>query len=282
MSAIEHYFVPQPSRWPIVGACGALLLAVGAATWVNDGAKAPYVLLLGAVWLGYVLVGWFGDIISEGRAGVYNGQVERSFRVGMAWFIFSEIVVFAILFWALLYMRFFVEHDLAAGETKALIWPSFSGGWPASGPGISGTFTAMSGKGIPLLNTLMLLASGGTVTLAMAALERNRRGLLILCLLVTVCLGILFLRNQASEYHHAYTAMHLTLATGAYGATFFMLTGLHGLHVAIGSMFLLVMLGRVLAGDFTAKDHLAFQAATWYWHFVGVVWLILFVIVYWL
>jgi len=282
MSAIDHYFVPPPSRWPIVGAIAALLVTVGAAGWINAAAAGRYVLLAGVAVLAYVVIGWFGAVIGEGRSGVYNDQVERAFRVGMAWFIFSEVVIFAILFWALLYTRFFVENDLAAGDTKALLWPSFSGGWPTSGPGITDTFTAMSGKGIPLLNTLMLLASGGAVTLADSALEKGRRGLLILCLVVTVCLGMLFLRNQASEYHHAYTALHLTLATGAYGATFFVLTGLHGVHVAIGSLFLLVMLARVLHGDFTAKDHLAFQAATWYWHFVGVVWLILFVIVYWL
>jgi cytochrome c oxidase subunit III len=280
MNTSERYFLPPPSQWPIVGAGGLLLMAFGAAAWLNDGANGPYILGAGVAVLAYVLFGWFGAVIGEGRRGAYDDQVEGSLRTGMAWFIFSEVVVFAALFATLLYLRLISVPGLASGDTHALLWPGFKATWPASGPGLQGTIEAMQAWGIPAINTLMLLASGVTVTLAHTALNSGHRGRLIVFVLATVVLGLLFLKNQASEYHHAYTVMNLTLAAGAYGATFFILTGLHGLHVAIGSAFLLVMLVRILRGDFTEKHQVGFLAATWYWHFVGVVWLILFVVVY--
>jgi len=278
----QTYFVPQPALWPIVAAAALLFMASGGALWLNAGARGPWILAAGGAILAVVLFGWFGTLIIEGRRGAYNDQVERSFRVGMAWFIFSEVVVFATLFAALFYTRLVSVPDLASGETEALLWPGFKAGWPASGPGVEATFSAMKALGIPALNTIMLLSSGAAVTLADRALNRGQRGRLIALLAYTIVVGVLFLRNQASEYHNAYTALHLTLASGAYGQTFFILTGLHGLHVAIGTAFMTVMLGRSVRGDFTAKDHLALQAATWYWHFVGIVWLILYVLVYWL
>jgi cytochrome c oxidase subunit 3 len=278
----QTYFVPQPTLWPIVAAAALLFMAFGGALWLNAGARGPWVLAAGGAILAVVLFGWFGTLIIEGRRGAYDDQVERSFRVGMAWFIFSEVVVFATLFAALFYTRLVSVPDLASGETEALLWPGFKAGWPASGPGVEATFSAMKALGIPALNTIMLLSSGAAVTLADRALNRGQRGRLIALLAYTIVVGVLFLRNQASEYHNAYTALHLTLASGAYGQTFFILTGLHGLHVAIGTAFMTVMLGRSVRGDFTAKDHLALQAATWYWHFVGIVWLILYVLVYWL
>jgi cytochrome c oxidase subunit 3 len=282
MSPDNHskYYVPQPARWPIEASVALLFMASGAALWLNEGAKGPWILATGVAILAYVLLRWFGTLISEGRRGLYDDQVQRSLRVGMAWFIFSEVVVFGALFAALFYIRAISVPDLASGETHALLWPAFKGGWPASGPAIEGTFSPMKALGIPLLNTIMLLISGAAVTLADKALDRGQRGRVIALLTLTVLVGVLFLRNQASEYHNAYSALHLTLASGAYGQTFFILTGLHGLHVAIGTAFMMVMLGRTLGGDFTAKDHLALQAASWYWHFVGVVWLILYVLVY--
>jgi cytochrome c oxidase subunit III len=276
------YFVPQPARWPIEAAVALLFMAAGGALWLNEGAKGRWVFAAGVAILAYVLFRWFGSLISEGRRGLYNDQVERSVRVGMAWFIFSEVVVFGALFAALFYTRVISVPDLASGDTHALLWPGFKGGWPASGPAIEGTFSPMKALGIPLLNTIMLLISGAAVTLADKALDRSRRGLLIVLLTVPVVVGVLFLRNQASEYYNAYSALHLTFSSGAYGQTFFILTGLHGLHVAIGTAFMTLMLGRTVRGDFTANDHLALQAASWYWHFVGIVWLILYVLVYWL
>jgi cytochrome c oxidase subunit 3 len=282
MNATAEYFVPPPSPWPIVGATGLRLLALGAAAWLTAAVAGPYVLGAGAAVLACVLIGWFGSVIGEGRRGLYDDQVERSLRSGMAWFIYSEVIVFGALFATLFYLRLISVPDLASGDTHALLWPTFKAGWPASGPDITGSVPIMKPSGVPAINTLMLLTSGVMIALAHAALKKGHRGRLIAFLLATIVIGILFLRNQASEYYHAYTALHLTLATGAYGATFYTLTGLHGLHVAIGTSVLMVMLGRILRGDFTPKHHVGFLAATWYWHFVGVVWLILFVLVYWL
>lgn len=282
MSAQTQYFLPAPSRWPIVGSMALLLMAFGAAAWLNSADVGPYVLGAGLIVLLYVLFGWFSALIGEGRSGAYDDQVEGSLRSGMAWFIFSEIVVFAALFATLFYLRWVSIPGLASGDTHSILWPDFKGGWPASGPEIAGSFTAMTALGVPTINTAILLTSGVSITLANAALNQGHRGRLIAFVLTTIVLGLLFLRNQAGEYHHAYTALNLTLATGAYGATFFLLTGLHGLHVAIGSGFLAVMLERILRGDFTPRHHVGFLAATWYWHFVGVVWLILYVVVYWL
>ena len=275
-----EYFVPSPTRWPILAAAGLLILAFGAAAWVNAATAGPYVLAVGAVVVAYVAVGWFGDLIREGRRGLYDDQVEGALRTGMAWFIYSEVVVFGALFGTLFYLRMVSVPGLASGDTHALLRPAFKGGWPVGGPDITGAITAMKASGLPAINTLMLLASGGMVTLAHAALKKGQRGRVIAFLLATIVIGILFLRNQVHEYSHAYTALHLTLASGAYGATFFTITGLHGLHVAIGTGFMVVMLERMLRGDFTAKHDVGFVAATWYWHFVGVVWLIVFVLVY--
>ena len=278
----QEYFVPPPARWPIVGALAFLLMAFGAVGWINGAGTGPYVLIAGVVILARVMVGWFSDVIGEGRHGLYDDQVERSFRTGMAWFIGSEVVVFGVLFAALFYFRIISIPGLASGETHALLWPEFKAGWPSVGPGIDMPLTAMQASGVPTINTLILLTSGIMITLAHHALNRGRRRLLAAFVLATIVLGMVFLKNQAVEYHHAYTALHVTLATGVYGATFFVLTGLHGVHVAIGTAFLIVMLERIIRGDFSAKHHLGFLAATWYWHFVGVVWLILFVLVYWL
>jgi|ERR1700722_1873802 cytochrome c oxidase subunit III len=282
MSQPAQYFLPPPSQWPIVASMALLLMVSGAAVWLNGGGAGPYVLGIGAVFILYVLFGWFGSLIGEGRRGLYDDQVEGSIRTGMAWFIFSEVAVFAALFAALFYVRVISVPGLASGDTHTFLWPEFHGGWPASGPTIDGSFTPMRPWPIPTINTLLLLTSGLLVTLAHSALEAGHRWRLVALLSATIFLGLLFLSMQATEYHHAYTSLHLTLASGAYGATFFVLTGLHGLHVAIGSIFLMVTLTRVVRGDFTAKHHLGFQAATWYWHFVGVVWLILYVLVYWL
>jgi cytochrome c oxidase subunit III len=280
MTEPEHYYVPEPVSWPLISAAALLLMAFGAAAWLNKVAAGQYILVLGLLVLVAMVFSWFRGLISEGRSGLYDAQVEAAIRGGMAWFIFSEIVVFGALFVALFYERFIAVPGLASGDTHTFLWPAFHGGWPASGPSIAGTFTAMKPWSIPALNTVMLLSSGVAISLANVALNRGRRGLMIGLVLTTIVLGLLFLRMQASEYYHAYTALNLTLATGAYGGTFFILTGLHGLHVAIGTAFMIVTLQRMVRGDFTAKHHLGFQAATWYWHFVGIVWLILFVLVY--
>jgi len=242
----------------------------------------PWVVIAGMALIIYMMLGWFGVVIRESEAGKYNKQVDLSFRWGMSWFIFSEVMFFAAFFGALFYMRILSVPGLGSGETQELIWPGFTARWPTSGPGIEETFTPMGAWGIPALNTLILLSSGVTVTWAHWALKKNNRAQLIAGLFATVALGMLFLSLQAYEYVHAYHVYNLTLGMGAYGASFFMLTGFHGFHVTVGTIMLIVILGRSLAGHFTAEHHFAFEGVSWYWHFVDVVWLLLFVLVYWL
>jgi cytochrome c oxidase subunit III len=277
-----RYFVPEPSYWPIFGSLALLLMAGGATLWFNDVAAGQYVVAAGLAMLIYMVVGWFGSVIRESESGKYNDQVDVSFRWGMAWFIFSEVMFFAAFFGALLYMRVLSIPWLAEGSTGELLWPDFKPAWPAAGPGLEAHFAPMGAWGIPAINTLILLFSGATVTWAHWGLKNNNRHQLTAGLFLTIVLGCLFLFLQAYEYHHAYTELGLMLATGAYGASFYMLTGFHGLHVTLGTIMLIVIFVRSLRGHFTPKSHFAFEAVSWYWHFVDVVWLLLFVLVYWL
>ena len=166
--------------------------------------------------------------------------------------------------------------------TSKLVWPDYTADWPTNGPYIDERFTPMGAIGIPLLNTIILLSSGFTLTVAHHALMAGHRGTLKAWLFATVALGFTFLGFQAYEYIYAYSALNLKLSTGVYGSTFYMLTGFHGAHVTIGAIMLSVMLARAMKGHFDKHNHFAFEAAAWYWHFVDVVWLLLFVLVYWL
>jgi cytochrome c oxidase subunit III len=202
-----------------------------------------------------------------------------SFRWGMSWFIFSEVMFFGAFFGALFYMRVITIPELGDLEHK-LIWPDFQSDWPATGPGIKDPFTPMGAWGIPAINTLLLLTSGVTVTLAHWALIRNDRLKLIAWMFATIGLGVLFLGFQVYEYGHAYSELNLKLTTGAYGATFFMLTGFHGFHVTVGCLMLTTILFRCVAGHFKPDHHFGFEGVAWYWHFVDVVWVGLFIFVY--
>ncbi|MEJ2344140.1 MAG: cytochrome c oxidase subunit 3 [Gammaproteobacteria bacterium] len=280
------YYLPQPSYWPLIGSIGLFLTLGGFAHFLVDHGS-PVWMMIGGVILAIMMFGWFSTVINESTSGMYNEQVDRSFRMGMAWFIFSEVMFFAAFFGALFYMRIFAEPWLGGASnnffTHQWLYPDYVAHWPSNGPGkVGGHFHQMEAWGIPAINTLILLSSGVTVTWAHWGLKKANRGQLVLGLFVTVALGALFLGLQAYEYHHAYTAMNMTLKTGAYGTTFFMLTGFHGLHVTIGAIMLLVMLLRSIKGHFTPQHHFAFEAAAWYWHFVDVVWLGLFIFVYWL
>ncbi len=276
-----NYFVPQPSHWPIVGSVALLLMGMGAAFWMNSVGAGPWMVAAGFAVLLVMLFGWFGTVIRESEARLYSRKVDASFRWSMGWFIFSEVMFFAAFFGALFYVRNLSVPDLGSLESK-LVWPGFAAGWPSVGPYIKETFTPMGAIGIPLLNTIILLTSGFTLTLAHHALKLGNRGGLKFWLFCTVALGITFLGFQAYEYHHAYAELNLKLTTGVYGSTFFMLTGFHGAHVTVGAIMLTVMLLRAFRGHFTPDHHFAFEAAAWYWHFVDVVWLLLFVLVYWL
>jgi cytochrome c oxidase subunit 3 len=286
-SNADHYYVPHGSHWPIVGSIGLFTTLGSAALWLEDVSIGPIIFPIGILIILTMMFGWFGTVIRESEAGTYNAQVDRSFRWGMTWFIFSEVMFFAAFFGALFYARTFALPWLG-GEgknlfTNLLLWNNFETSWPTNGPAaIGGAFKAMEALGVPALNTAILLTSGLTVTIAHWGLKNNQRGKLKLFLLFTVLLGFSFVCLQAMEYHHAYTAQNLTLGTGIYGSTFFMLTGFHGLHVTIGAIMLSVMLGRSIKGHFTPDHHFAFEAVSWYWHFVDVVWLGLYIFVYWL
>jgi cytochrome c oxidase subunit 3 len=280
-AATPHYFVPQPSIWPIVGAVALLLLGMGAAFWMNGVGAGPYMVGAGFVTLLVMLFGWFGTVIRESEGKLYGKQVDQSFRWSMGWFIFSEVMFFAAFFGALFYVRNLSVPDLGSLSSK-LVWPGFAASWPSVGPYIKEQFTPMGAMGIPLLNTIILLTSGFTLTLAHHALQQGRRGGLKFWLFCTVALGFTFLSFQAYEYMHAYSELNLKLTSGVYGSTFYMLTGFHGAHVTVGAIMLTVMLARSIRGHFTPDHHFAFEAAAWYWHFVDVVWLLLFVLVYWL
>jgi cytochrome c oxidase subunit 3 len=233
-----------------------------------------------------MLVGWFGGVIRESQSGLYSDQVDRSYRWAMAWFIFSEVMFFGAFFFALFYARIFVVPWLGGEGDKvstALLWPGYPADWPTNGPGaVGGPFQPMGALGIPAVNTIILLSSAACVTWAHWGLRHARRRQLVLGLVATLLLGVIFLGLQAYEYVHAYSELNLTLESGIYGTTFFMLTGFHGAHVTVGALMLAVMLGRALAGHFTPQEHFGFEAAAWYWHFVDAVWLGLFVFVYWL
>jgi len=279
------YYLPEPSHWPIVGSVGMFLLLFGFATLLHGGTWL--IMAAGAAVIVFMLFGWFGTVIGESQGGKFNDQVDMSFRWSMGWFIFSEVMFFAAFFGALFYARMWAVPWLGgAGNnvmTPELLWPGFEATWPTNGPGaVGGAYHMMEAWGVPAINTLILLTSGVTVTWAHWGLKKNDRTQLILGLMATVALGFLFLGLQAYEYHHAYTEMNLTLGSGIYGTTFFMLTGFHGLHVTLGATMLLIILLRSIKGHFTADHHFAFEAVAWYWHFVDVVWLGLFVFVYWL
>ncbi|MDQ1121197.1 MULTISPECIES: cytochrome c oxidase subunit 3 [Pseudoxanthomonas] len=281
----DVYFVPAQSKWPFVGSIAMFVLMIGVASWLNDAAWGKWTFLVGVVLLAATLFMWFGDVIRESVAGRYNGQVDVSFRMGMVWFIFSEVMFFAAFFGALFYTRTFSLPWLGGqGDgvmTNALLWEGYSAGWPTNGPAmVGGTFQTIPAWGLPLINTLILLTSGVTLTIGHHALKAAQRGTVLLWLGITVLLGLTFLYFQVTEYAHAYHALNLTLGSGIYGSTFFMLTGFHGAHVFLGTLMLAIMWLRVLKGHFTKDHHFAFEAAAWYWHFVDVVWLALFLFVY--
>jgi len=279
--AKPYYYVPQPSHYPITGSIALLLMGSGAAFWFNSYPAGPWMVATGFCFLLFMLFGWFGTVIGESEGHLYNQKVDLSFRWAMSWFIFSEVMFFAAFFGALFYIRNLSVPDLGSIASK-LVWPNYAAQWPTNGPYESGQFAPMGAMGIPLINTIILLTSGVTLTIAHHALKANNRAGLKLWLFLTIVLGFTFVGFQAYEYHHAYSEMNLKLSTGVYGSTFFMLTGFHGLHVTIGATMLLVMLVRAFKGHFTPDHHFAFEASAWYWHFVDVVWLLLFVLVYWL
>ncbi|MDM8348934.1 cytochrome c oxidase subunit 3 [Pseudomonas sp. sp1636] len=293
MAAHEQYYVPAQSKWPIIATLGLLTTVYGLGTWFNDlkaeraDSNGPLIFFVGGLFLAYMLFGWFGAVIKEGRSGLYSAQMDRSFRWGMSWFIFSEVMFFAAFFGVLFYVRTWAGPWLGGEGDKGIanmLWPGFEYSWPLLDTPDPKLYPAPSGIigawGLPLLNTVLLVSSSFTLTFAHHALRKSRRKPLTLWLALTLVLGLAFLTFQAQEYIHAYTELGLTLGSGIYGATFFMLTGFHGAHVTFGAIMLTVMLIRVMRGHFSPEQHFGFEAAAWYWHFVDVVWIGLFTFVY--
>lgn len=278
-SGAPHYFVPENSKWPIFTSLALLAVVSGFIMLFNGTAGGVWVFAAGLLYLLYTMFGWWRTVALESEGGRYKEWEDTSFRWSMGWFIFSEVMFFAAFFGALFYARVLSVPDLGALHSK-LIWPEFNSVWPTAGPYFTAEFQTIPAFGIPLLNTLILLTSGATVTWAHWALKLGNRRQLLIGLALTVLLGAIFLVLQAEEYVHAYRDLNLRLDTGIYGSTFFMLTGFHGLHVTIGTIGLIVILARCAAGHFTPQNHFGFEAVAWYWHFVDVVWLLLFILVY--
>ena len=284
----QSYYVPAQSPWPIVGAIAMFFIAVGAGLTVMQLETADLsgvvILSLGVLILLYMLFGWFRHVIQESDKGLYSLQMDRAFKQGLSWFIFSEVMFFFAFFGALFYARVFSVPWLGGASnnqmTNEVLWPSFESAWPLLNTPAGEVTQAMPWYGLPLINTVILLTSSVTLHVAHKAIEKNNRKQLTAFLSVTVLLGYVFLGLQVEEYIHAYEALNLTLQSGIYGNTFYLLTGFHGMHVTIGALLLGIVLIRVVKGHFTEQKHFAFQAAAWYWHFVDVVWVCLFVFVY--
>jgi cytochrome c oxidase subunit 3 len=285
----QKYYVPEQSVWPIVGAFALFLIAVGAANFTVEVVREKsgfggYVLLAGLMMLIVMVFGWFKNQIDESMSGLYSAQLGRSYRQGMLWFIFSEVMFFAAFFGALFYARTIAVPWLGGASNNAMtnevLWPTFEAIWPLVTTPDGTTTQAMGWAGLPLYNTIILVTSSVTLHFAHVAMEENKRGRLKLMLGITILLASIFVGLQGYEYVHAYQDLGLTLQSGVYGNTFFLLTGFHGLHVILGTIILTVLLLRIMKGHFTADEHFAFQAGAWYWHFVDAVWLVLFVVVY--
>jgi cytochrome c oxidase subunit 3 len=289
MSETSSYYVPAQSHWPITGSIGLGVTVIGIVNMLHGNAAGHFIFFAGCLVLAYMMFGWFRDVVIESLAGKNSNQMDKSYRWGMIWFIFSEVMFFAAFFGALFYARNYSVPWLGGlAESKLsthqFLWSDFKATWPLlvnpNPEKFVGPNSVISWNGIPLLNTALLLTSGVTITWAHHALRKNSRIQLIIGLLFTIALGSVFLYYQAYEYIHAYTDLKLTLDSGIYGSTFFMLTGFHGAHVTIGTIMLIIIMLRSAKGHFKPENHFAFEAVAWYWHFVDFVWLGLFIFVY--
>jgi len=313
-SGHEHYHVPEQSKLAICAAFGLFLSVFGAAHFINDlhapdrSSHSSFILFAGLAFFIATLFAWFRTTIRENRAGMNSAQLKHSYVIGMQWFIFSEVMFFLAFFGALFYVRMLAGPWLASEGDKSMnsmLWGNFQFHWPlmetpqqaiggvakqamANNGVFAGPHENLSFPGwgnllhwLPLWNTIVLLSSSFTVHLAHMGLKENNRAKLKLWLFITVALGLTFVVLQYNEYHEAFNELGLTLRSGIYGTTFFMLTGFHGFHVIMGATILLVQFLRIMVADhFTPDDQFGFEAASWYWHFVDVVWVGLFLFVY--
>ena len=300
-SSTDHgsYYVPHRGWYPVWVAAGSFLLVFGLGLWLNDikaGEQPSYLAFyLGAATLIAALYAWFSKVVSENREGLTSPQLHRSYIWGMSWFIFSEFMFFAAFFGALFYTRVMAVAWLGGegekGMTGDYLWPDFEASWPVlnnpdptifQNPGGSMAAPDISNWGnyLPFWNTAILLTSSVTVHFAHSAIKNLERTKLLAWLGLTVLLGVVFLFLQVEEYLQAYQELGLTLSSGIYGSTFFLLTGFHGFHVTLGTFMLFIQLLRAYRGHFQPHDCFGFEASSWYWHFVDVVWVCLFLFVY--
>lgn len=281
----SHYFVPDPSAWPFVLTASLVAVVIGIWSYLEDQKLGSLPILIGSALALYIVFRWVRGVCLESESGAYNAQVDRTYRMGMAWFIFSEVMFFAAFFGALWYAREmsvpWLSGEGAKLATHLTLWPGFENTWPSNGPAaVGGKFETVGAWGLPFVNTVILLVSGMTLETAHHALKENHRGRAIAWMWVTVALGSLFLYFQATEYVHAYHELNLKLTSGVYGSTFFMLTGFHGFHVTLGTLMLAIIAIRLMVGHFKPDSHFGFEGVAWYWHFVDVVWIGLFIFVY--
>jgi cytochrome c oxidase subunit 3 len=267
---------------------GLFFVILGAAMWINGHDWGKYSFAAGLLWWLVVLFRWFREAAHESESGLYGRKVDVSFRWSMSWFIFSEVMFFGAFFTALWWARAHSVPALGSLE-NALLWPDFKAAWPsvvagatASPANVVDPFQTVGPFWLPTINTALLLSSGVTLTIAHHALREDQRSKAIGFMWITVLLGFTFLCVQAYEYFHLYTDLNLKLSSGIYGSTFFMLTGFHGFHVFVGMLMLFFITLRLQNGHFTAERHFGFEGAAWYWHFVDVVWLGLYILVYWM
>ena len=281
----NKYFVPDGSYYPFALTAGLAAVIVGVWGYLEQKHLGILPVLLGSAAAIAIIYRWFYKVSHESEGGFYGPQVDRTFRWGMSFFIFSEVMFFGAFFGALFYARQlsvpWIGGEGAKVSTNLLLWPGFETTWPTNGPGnVGGAFETIPEWEIPFFNTILLVTSSFTVTWAHHALKESKRTACILWMIVTVALGSTFLYFQAYEYHHAYTELNLTLGSGVYGSTFFMLTGFHGMHVTLGTIMLIIITLRLAFGHFKPESHFGFEGVAWYWHFVDVVWIGLFTFVY--
>ena len=281
----SKYFVPAPSYYPFVLTSGLVAVIISVWGYLEQKHIGIVPVLIGVPIALAIIYRWVYKVAHESEGAFYNPQVDLTFRWGMSWFIFSEVMFFGAFFGSLFYARQlsvpWLGGDGAKLSTNLTLWPGFENQWPSNGPGhIGGHFETIPEWGIPFLNTIILVSSSFTVTWAHHALKEGRRQLCIAWMFVTVFLGATFLYFQGGEYIHAYKELNLTLGSGIYGSTFFMLTGFHGMHVTLGTIMLTIITLRLLFGHFKPDYHFGFEGVAWYWHFVDVVWIGLFTFVY--
>jgi cytochrome c oxidase subunit III len=259
------YHILPPSIWPFIGSWAAFAMAAGGVMWMHGNQTGVWLTIAGLIGVLFTMFSWWVDVVREAEGGEHTPIVQLHLRYGMILFIASEVMFFVAWFWAYFNAALFPPNVDAVG-----------GVWPPEGQAVLDPF------GWPLLNTLILLCSGTTVTWAHHALINGDRDGLKKGLWATIGLGLLFTAIQIYEYAHAPFMFVGTPEEGAniYGSTFMMATGFHGVHVVIGTIFLIVCLVRAYKGHFTQRQHFGFEAAAWYWHFVDVVWLFLFLAIY--